>query len=299
MKFKYTLYGLLLFLITIWIVAIAYPNSNLTIIACDVGQGDGILIQYKTDQIVIDGGKPNGKMINCLSKYMPFWDRTIEIVISTHPQLDHYGGLIEVFKRYSVNTFLANSLDSDSQEYRVLKNLVGGSKVRIVNPVHGQKVRIGLISLDILNPTKEFLASNQKEIVSSPLQNRNDTPNVLGSTASEVDPNDFSIVTLLHFGNFEALFTGDISPKVSDEIASKLKGKGKIEYLKVPHHGSKNGLSKGLLDAVEPQIAVISAGKDNSYGHPHEEVLKLLRDKGITIFRTDQTGDIIFDLGGL
>src|SRR3990167_3526151 len=83
------------------------PDAKLHLIACDVGQGDGILAVYKDTQVLIDGGADES-ILECLSKYVPFWDRQLELVVLTHPQLDHYGGLIEVFRRYSVDTFLAN-----------------------------------------------------------------------------------------------------------------------------------------------------------------------------------------------
>lgn len=277
-----------------WTAVIVYSNNTVQIIACDVGQGDGILVQYKTQQILIDGGKPNGKIVPCLSRYMPFWDRTIEIVLLTHPQLDHFGGLIDVFKTYTVHMLFANSLDSDSQEYRVLKSLVAKSDTKVVNPTRGQKIQMGLITLDILHPTKEFLT--QKTTATSQVPQGDG----LGYSTSNADPNDFSLVAMVRFGEFDALFTGDIGPKVSDQIARIIQENehDPIEYLKVPHHGSKNGLSSGLLEALKPQVAVISCGKKNSYGHPHLEIMTLLRDQGVRILRTDEDGDSIVETNG-
>ena len=294
MKLKIFISFLCITLILIWTAVIVYPTNKVRIIACDVGQGDGIFIQYKTQQILIDGGKPNGKIIPCLSRYMPFWDRTIEVVLLTHPQLDHFGGLIDVFKTYKVRMILANSLDSDSQAYRVLKSLVEDSDTRVVHPVRGQRIRLGLVSLDILHPTKEFLAQNTTRKVQAP------QGDVLGYSTSDTDPNDFSIVAMLRFGEFDALFTGDIGPRVSDQIARSIEANegDPIEYLKVPHHGSKNGLTKELLEALDPQVAVISSGKNNSYGHPHQEILKLLHDQGVKIVRTDESGDSVIETNG-
>ena len=277
-----------------WTAVTVYSTNTVRIIACDVGQGDGILVQYKTQQILIDGGKPNGKIVPCLSRYMPFWDRTIEVVLLTHPQLDHFGGLIDVFQTYTVQMLLANSLDSDSQEYRVFKSLVAKSDTRVVNPVRGEKIRMGLITLDILNPTREFLA--QKTTTTSQVPQEDG----LGYSTSNADPNDFSLVAMIRFGEFDALFTGDIGLNISDQIAQiiQLNEHDPIEYLKVPHHGSKNGLSSGLLEVLDAQVAVISSDKKNSYGHPHQEILKLLRDQGVRILRTDEDGDSIVETNG-
>jgi len=145
-----------------------------------------------------------------------------------------------------------------------------------------------LIYLDILHPSQEFLATNL------PRFSEGSRENVLGGYTSKKDPNDFSVVTILRFGEFDALLTGDISQEISDVIAEQLmvSASRTIDYLKVPHHGSKNGLTQKLLDASNPEVAVISSRKNNSYGHPHEETLKLLRDKGTKLLRTDEMGDV-------
>src|SRR5688572_14767306 len=106
---KYVFSLLVLVAIMVWTVVFQLPDDNLHIIACDVGQGDAILAIYKDVQILTDGGLPNGKVIECLSKHVPFWDDRIEVVVNTHPQLDHYGGLTSVFKKYNVDYFIANS----------------------------------------------------------------------------------------------------------------------------------------------------------------------------------------------
>jgi len=261
---KYILGFLLLTTVSIWFAVFQVNDSDLHIIACDVGQGDAILATYKNIQILTDGGPANNKVIGCLSKHMPFWDREIEMVILTHPQADHFGGLTEVFRRFKVKNFIGEQVDASSSAYSLLKSLVGGSGTKVIVPKTGMKIRYNSIYLDIVWPQE-------------------------GLTSSEL--NDYSIVFVLTYGGFEALLTGDIGPDKTGEIlATGLINK--VNYLKVPHHGSKNGLTKELLEVSEPEVAVISVGKNNSYGHPHEETLKLLRDKDIKILRTDEKGDI-------
>lgn len=283
---KYFLGLLSLVAATIWIAFYSYPKADLSVVACDVGQGDAILAQEGSHQLLIDGGKGN-KVLDCLSKHIPFWDREIELVVLTHPQLDHYGGLIEVFRRYGVNTFLANSLDSASTEYQELKKVVSENGTIIINPDEDVHLRVGKIYLDVVHPSALFLAVNLKDFSES------NASNVLGAYSTKRDPNDFSIVARLSFGEFDALLTGDISPQISDEVAETLvlSASRSIEYLKVPHHGSKNGLTKELLDASTPEIAVISVGK-NPWGHPHKEVLDLLTSYGLRVLRTDEVGDV-------
>jgi competence protein ComEC len=264
------------------------PEENLYLIACDVGQGDAILIVHGKNQILVDGGRGK-KVIDCLSRHIPFWDRTIEMVILTHPDSDHYEGLIEVTRRYKVNYFLAHDLYNSSPGYQVLISQVGGGGMKLVHPVEGTKVRLGLMYLDIVYPDEDYL--KQKLTLRAAV----DDPNVLGDYDTKLGKNEFSIVAILSLGDFDALLTGDIGPAVSDLVAEKLRertSENPIEYIKVPHHGSKNGLTEDLLVATRAKVGVISSGK-NSYGHPHADVINLLSNAGVKILRTDQMGDVV------
>lgn len=266
---KYLLGFLFLASVSVWLAAFSSDGRNLHLVACDVGQGDAILAVYGDTQILTDGGAGNS-VLTCLQKYMPFWDREIELVILTHPQLDHYGGLIEVFSRYRVDTFLTNNFDSSTQGLKALENAVGGSGARVIHPNVGTRIRVGMIYLEILHPSDDLNSTNI---------------------------NDYSIVTILTFGDFEALLTGDIENKIGNEIAEKGLVKD-VDYIKIPHHGSKNGLTPALLEASRAEIAVISVGKNNSYGHPHQEVLDLLFSVGAKVFRTDESGDVNLETDG-
>ena len=293
MKIWKYFFGLLtLTAVTIWIAFFSYPKENLSLIACDVGQGDAILVQEGSNQLLVDGGK-GSKVLDCLSRHLPFWDREIELIVITHPQLDHYGGLIEVFRRYSVNTLLANSLDSASAEYQELKKAVEESGAKIINPDEDVRLRVGEIYLDVVYPTENFMSENLAGYSGS------DENNVLGAYTTKKDPNDFSIVARLRFSEFDALLTGDIGPNVADEVVKQLalSGVERVEYLKIPHHGSKNGLTQELLDASTPEVGVISVGK-NPWGHPHQEILKMLREKSVETFRTDELGDVVVETDG-
>ncbi len=280
----------------VWLAVFSTPK-NLKVVTCNVGQGDASLIIYKDTEVLIDGGTDN-KVLGCLSKYMPFWDRTIELVILTHPQSDHYTGLIGVIERYRVEKILANSLNNSSQTYGLLKNQVLARGIEVVNPVYGMVVRTRMIELDILHPSSEFLAANLSSDNSSTYQ-YNSTSGVLGASDSNLDTNQFSIVTLLKFGSFKFLFTGDIEGKILDSLGTTLDNLGDkpINYIKIPHHGGKGGISEKTYDLASSGIAVISVGK-NSYGHPHEETLKILGEKDIKILRTDIDGDIIIMTDG-
>lgn len=257
---------LTLIFIVVWL-AVFSLNDNLRIIACDVGQGDAILIQKRSTQILIDGG-PNQKVLDCLGKYMPFWDRNIELVVSTHPELDHYGGLIDVLKNYKINLYAYNGTTSSNQSYRVLESEIGSRGIEKIALNDTLNLRLGLIYLDILNPS----AKNQF-----------------------VNSNDQGIVILLKYAQFKALLMADVENIVSDQLSvySKIQN---VNYLKVNHHGSKNGLTENLLRASRPEVAVISVGAKNNYGHPHQEVLQMLKSINAKILRTDEMGDIDYQV---
>ena len=302
---KYTFAVLLLGVAVVWL-NFAQTSSRPKIIGCDVGQGDAFLVVNGGDQILIDGGLPNGKAVDCLSRHLPPFDRTIEVVILTHPDLDHYGGLIEVLKRYDVELLVANSLNSSSPDYKVLKKEVGGRGIKVLSPNEGTDIRIGLMYLDILWPTQQFLAENLQEpqyisdqahlgTQGESLRAQNDKREVLGTTTSKKDPNNFSVVVLLSLGEYDALFTGDVGPSVSDKIADIMASNqmGTVEYIKVPHHGSKNGMTEKLLQKLQPKVAVISAGKGNRYGHPHKEILQILEKYEVEVHGTYEEGDVV------
>lgn len=242
---------------------LSLPDRNLNLVFCDVGQGDAILVNYGTTQILVDGG-PDSKVVSCLSRHMPFWDRKIEVVILTHPQEDHYGGLVDVVRRYKVENFIRPDVEGTSIGWEVLKEELTKHPTVVVHFVNsGESIRYSNLHFDILNPSQGFVGS---------------------------DLNEYSVVGNLSFGEFDALLTGDVVPPVTDELASRITQE--VEILKVPHHGSKNGLTNDLLEAANPKLAVISVGKNNRYGHPHEETLKILRDKDIKILRTDEDGEV-------
>ena len=258
-------------------------NRGLEVTFFDVGQGDAIFIETPArHQILIDGG-PSSIILEKLGKEMPFWDRTIDLIILTHPEQDHMKGLFDVLKRYKVENILWTGVLKDTAEYQEWLRLIGkeGAKIYIAKP--GQKISAGYcdgsyggrtsvrrcdlrkMEISILNPG-ESLAGKE-------IKNTNDT----------------SIVARLVFGETAFLFTGDIGKSAEKDIV----GEGIIidsDVLKVAHHGSKTSSGKEFIEKVSPDIAVISAGKDNKYGHPHKETLENLKD--VRVLRTDLDGDI-------
>lgn len=289
---KYTFTFLLLILTAIVIAFVQEPDPNLHIIACNVGQGDAILVTYGTTQILTDGG-PNKSVLECLGRHMPFWDREIELVISTHPDADHSTGLVSVLQNYRVGKILINPIDPGTQVYRALVSEVGGGGVPVINPTAGMRLGLGLISLDILSPNDGLL---------NRLTVKEDGSQIAKYDISK-ETNLYSVVYILSLSRqsggsteFSALLLGDIPPEISDELAASW-STGSVEYIKIPHHGSVNGLTENLLKVLMPKVAVISVGK-NPWGLPKTEILDMLKKYNVKVLRTDLVGDVTISTDG-
>ncbi len=265
---KKIFYPFILSLILLPFVFLAFlPSQRLQLIACDVGQGDAILLTKGFTQILIDGG-PNNKVLDCLEENLPFYDRTLELIINTHPDKDHVAGLVEVLKRYQVNQVLAHEFDVESNIAKQFYILTQEREIPFYSPEKGEKIKLAGLEFATLWP---------------PLDKQNSTQ-VLGTSSGKTNEN--SLVFHLQYGAFDAIFTGDITSKEEEQIIKDYQFQN-IEVLKVAHHGSKYSSSQKFLQAVRPQIAIISVGK-NPWGHPTQEVLERLSQVKAKILRTDK-----------
>lgn len=303
----YLISGIIIGLIFLWSVITTLPDGKLHIIHCRVGQGDGAYIKFPDGRdMVVDGG-PNNQIIDCLSRHMPVWDRQLDLVLLTHPQKDHLQGLIEVLKRYEVGSFIKSEVGNTSDGYQELTQIIKSKNIPVKFLTSGANINLTDVNLRFLWPSEELItkANNSARLGLAEA----DSKNILGvSTDPPGDLNDYSLVFHLRYGNFDALFTGDADSRVEGDYLGGQIGDGQLELLKVPHHGSKTGVTKAFIDWLYPQdkitrqkecnfnndlcnLAVISVGK-NSYGHPAENIIKILGEKDIQILRTDQMGDI-------
>lgn len=280
--------GLILFVSFLWTL----PDGKLRIVFCDVGQGDAAYVRFPDGRDMLVDGGPNDRVLGCLGNHMPFWDRHIDIVLMTHPQKDHMQGLISVFERFDVDYFVRSDIDNTTEGYAKLTEVVGRKKVPVRYAVQGERIDIGDTSLAMLWPSGEQIAKGKSaRRPLTDLQGEALQKNVLGSSAVG-DLNDYSLVFSLRYGSFDAVFTGDADSRIESRyVGMKLSG-DPIEVLKVPHHGSKTGMTSTFIEWIRPQLAVISVGK-NSYGHPAETTLQLLSREQVRVLRTDQEGDIL------
>lgn len=273
MKKAFLIISVLIFLLGCIIAYqnIIYNDKKLHIVVCDVGQGDAIFIRTPSgSDILIDGG-PDDSISSCLSRHMPFWDKTIEVVIMTHPDADHSTGLISVLRRYNVRQFYASRILTNTSAYAHLLEVLQEASVKINYVWQGDRFifKDGLI-MTTLWPTHGWADQNT-------------------FTETDTEINNFSVVEFLNYKNFKALFTGDIEALVIKKIDLMI---GEIDFLKIPHHGSKAGLTLDILNILNPKIAAISVGRNNKYGHPTIFILDLLKSKNIKTLRTDEVGDI-------
>src|SRR3989344_3862983 len=290
-----------LLLITIFSIYLVIQESKqgiLTVAFLNVGQGDSIFIEAPSgNQMLIDGGPGRG-VLRELSKVMPFYDRSIDVILATHPDADHIGGLPDVLKKYKTEIFFEPGVESDTNIYKELEKLVSekesAGKIKKIEARRGMVVDLGGGTiLEILYP-------------------------VLDPRGMET--NTASIVARLVYGENEFLLTGDSPVNIEDYLISQIPqgdtlgslgpkgvtlGKGlplgnlQADVLKAGHHGSRTSTSAEYVNAVQPEYVVISAGKDNKYGHPHPEVLDVLNSAQAKILRTDQDGRIVFESDGV
>jgi competence protein ComEC len=263
--------------ILVWSVVLTTPDDKLHVSFLDVGQGDAILVQTPNGQnILIDGG-PDPQKVNLeLSKKLSFWDKTIDLMVSTQPQADHVTGLVEVLQRYKVGQVLKSKVTYNSSVYREWTNLVEEKQLESDNASAGQEIDLGNgIKMEVLNPPKDLFEG----------------------TSHDVDNN--GVVLRLSWGKVSFLFAADIREEAEFELIGQ-RANLKSTVLKVAHHGSKTSTFPQFLAAVNPEVAVISVGVDNPFGHPSPEVVGRLIDKlgEGNVYRTDEDGTIEFVTDG-
>lgn len=290
LRYGYLVSGIVTGCIILFSLIWTLPDGKLHVVFCDVGQGDAAYIRFPDGHdMVIDGG-PGSAVLQCLSRHMPFWDRHIDIVALTHPQKDHMQGLISVVNRFRIGSFLRSDVMATSDGFSALQQSVQASDTPVRFMSQGSRIRVGSVTLTFLWPSEEQIAKGKRASSAfAASQKTSGDERVLGAQTGDL--NDYSLVQLLQYGSFDVLFTGDADTHVEGYYTGGSLGIPPLDVLKVPHHGSKTGMTDAFVDWVSPRVSIISVGK-NSYGHPSSNALDSLKQKQSRIFRTDQSGDI-------
>ena len=245
------------------------PDGRLHVTFLDIGQGDAILIETPSgNTALVDGGPAPSALFAALGEALPFWTRRLDLVVSTHNDLDHLGGLAPAITRYQVGQVMVNGLEAHTPEFEQWQTNLEKSGIPVLRGQAGGQVHLGDgVWLDVLSPGAQWVS---------------------GTSA---DSNNNSVVLRLRFGRFSVLLPGDIEAVMEEDLLRQ----GvwlQAAVLKVPHHGSDTSSTAAWLQAVHPQLAVIEVGKENSFGHPKAEILARYQELGIPVLRTDLNGTI-------
>ncbi len=257
------------FVISIVIISSAvhseYKRNNVMISVLDVQLGESILLQLPSRHTIIIDGGIDATLLYSLSQQLPFYVKEIDLLILTHPDADHLNGLIDVLERYRVKKVILPTKENNTFVYNKFRTLVAQSSTELLFAEYISTIAVSNeYRLEILHPTIENIGKYDSV-------------------------NNASIVIRLDYPQGCALFTGDIDISVEKEILSE--GKNiKCELLKVAHHGSKTSSLQEFLDEVQPKMALISAGHNNKFGHPHQEVVKRLEYVGAKILNNTDVG---------
>ncbi len=237
----------------------------------DVGQGDAIFIETPDgEQILVDGG-PGEVVLSKLGTVMPAWDRSLDMVVLTHPHADHVSGLVEVLERYQVDQIVMTGVNYGSNIYEEWLSRVKLEPSELILVDYPQDISIGSITIQALWPEESFENKNASDI------------------------NETSIVLRVDYEESSVLLTGDMYVEQENELAYSI---GDVDVLKVPHQGSLTSSSVEFIQVVDPEIGVITVG-ENSYGHPHPAVVARYQNNETKLYRTDIDGDVLMITDGI
>lgn len=242
--------------------------------AFDVGQGDSLFFETPSGrQMLIDGG-PSDAVLAKLGRVMPFFDRSLDVVVLTHPDADHVTGLVEVARRFRIGIFIMTGVIQSTPAYVVLQQELAERDVPIHYARSGERLKLDAdATFSILLPTQDWRGKKPK------------------------DTNNTSVVGKFVCRTLSVLATDDMEEPSERELLRTVPDIS-ADILKVGHHGSKTSSSEAFLDRVQPKAAVISVGKDNTFGHPNDIVLDRLIQRSIPIYRTDQLADVVVQSDG-
>ncbi len=239
---------------------ISNNNTSLKTYYFNVGQADSILIQNNGKNMLIDAGNnEDGEMLVNNLKQLNV--EKIDYLIGTHPHEDHIGGMDNIINNFEIGTIYMPNVQTNTKTFEDVLDAVSNKNLKIETPKVNDTFLLGEANCKILSVTDD-----------------------------EDNLNQSSIVIQLNFKDLSYLFMGDAEKEIEESIDV-----GKVNILKVGHHGSDTSSSLDFINKIAPEVSIISVGKDNSYGHPSDDVIKRLENIGSKVYRTDEVGNIFIE----
>ena len=244
-------------------------QENLKIYFLDVGQGDSSLIISSSGEVVLIDSGPNESLI--LNYLENLNISHIDLLIASHAHADHITGMDKIIAKYKPRAFIDSGIPHTTIIYQKMITAIGNYNINYYKGT-SRKINLGSLTFTILPPANPLI--------------------------KESELNNNSIVIRLDFKDFSCLFTGDIEKEREGQLLNESRNNLNVDILKIAHHGSYSGSSPLFIKSVNPETGIISCGKGNQYGHPHQETLTLLQNLGINIYRTDLNGTILVETNG-
>ena len=278
----------------------AWWKDELTIVFCDVGQGDATLLSQGSTQLLIDAG-PNNSVLDCLEKNMPFWDKKIEFFVLTHMDRDHIYGAPQVLDTFAVDYLFINPSNKKTSDFNLLEEALsrkGGLNTRVIHTFIGQQIMFSdTIVTKVVSPDISFPQVEGQNYISSETTLSDENSNFQYEKLTKHSENDLSIAIFIQFKDITIFLPGDLESK--GELALLKSGLLKrVSVLKAGHHGSKSSSTPGFIEVLQPEITTISSGKNNAYNHPNPQVIDILTRFGSNIYQTQKSGQLVFTADG-
>lgn len=272
-KFNFWL-ALIIIAGAVWAGVFEHHKPDFRVWFLDVGQGDSSYIEMPDGKDALIDGGPNSKVLTELGQVMPFYDKELDLVILTHNHADHLNGIVEVLKRYNVREMWISGAIHTSDKYLEMLQLLKEKNIKTVVVKEGYEKYFDAVKVRVVYPDESYKGVKPE------------------------DQHSATVVTRWTYGKSSLLETGDLGLDQIDKIMTSDEII-KVDILKVPHHGSATGLTEDFLARIAPKVAVISVGKKNSFGHPKQSILNLLKNNGVKIYRTDLNGRVGFQSDGV